>query len=191
MDISKFTEFGKIKDICWNDSSHDKKGLNEFLTNIVMNNNYENGYGKMLPNLSDIYVLISNHDFPFDTLPESHSIDLSASKKSFVLGYIWLCPWILENEECIPIHFINFKDSRISGLNIAKYMIEKYEENDENEAEKCLMPYEVMIGAENYWKKYFMDEYNIKNKIELENMIDEFTLKKDIKWDHLLLAFEM
>jgi hypothetical protein len=190
INLEDFTEFSKIKD-CWNDCFHDKKGLHEFLNNVVMNMDYGNGYGKMLPDFSDIYVLVSKKDFPFEKLTSNQiiSIDLSVAKQNFILGYIWLCPWVLQNEGCIPYHFINFIDSRISGLNISKYMIEKYQETEE---ENNLFPFEVMSGAEYYWKKYFIEEYGIKNKTELLQMICEFKLKKsDIRWDELMSAFEM
>ena len=34
--LEEFTKFLKIKDI-WSDCFHDKKGLHEFLNNVVMN----------------------------------------------------------------------------------------------------------------------------------------------------------
>ena len=190
INLEDFTEFSKIKDI-WSDCFHDENGLHEFLNNVVMNMDCINGYGKMLPDFSDIYVLVSKKDFPFEKLSSTQkiSIDLSEAKKNFVLGYIWLCPWILEHEGCIPYHFIHFIDSRISGLNISKYMIEKYEEIEE---ERYLFPFEVITGAKYYWKKYFIEVYKIKNKTELSQMIFEYQFKKsDIRWDELMSAFEM
>ena len=192
INLEDFTEFSKIKDI-WNDCFHDKNALHEFLNNVVMNMDEDcnNGYGKMLPDFSDIYVLVSKKDFPFEklTLNQKISIDLSSAKQNYILGYIHLCPWVLKNEGSIPCHFINFIDSRISGLNISKYMIEKYQETGE---EKYLFPFEVMSGAEYYWKKYFMEEYGIKNKTELSQMISEYEFKKsDIRWEELMSAYEI
>ena len=190
INLEDFTEFSKIKDI-WNDCLHDKNALREFLNNVVMNmdDDCNNGYGKMLPDFSDIYVLVSKKDFPFEKLTSNQkiSINLSLAKQNYILGYIWLCPWTLHNEGCIPYYFINFIDIRISGLNISKYMIEKFEGE-----EKYLFPFEVMSGAEYYWKKYFMEVYEIKNKTELSQMISEYEFKKDdIKWEELMTAFEM
>lgn len=196
INMNEFTEFGKIKDI-WGDSLHDKKGLHEFLNNVVMNmdSNCNNGWGKMLPDLSNIYVLVSNKNFPFDklSLNQKHLIDLSVAKKNFVIGYIWLCPWILENEGCIPYHFINFIDSRISGLNIAKYMMAKYENDyDDDDGERLLFPFEIIISAKNYWEKYFINEYGITNKYELEQMITEYKFKQsDIRWEEIFSTFEI
>lgn len=195
INLDEFTEFGKVMDI-WNDSIHDRKALQEFLNNVVMNmdKNCNNGFGKMLSDFSNIRVLVSNKDFPFDklTLNQKISIDLSVAKKNFVLGYIWLCPWVSKYEGCIPYHYINFIDTRISGLNIAKYMIEKYQEDHQCEEpyeEIILFPYEVTNGV--YWKKYFMEVYKIKNKTELSQMIIDFEFKEgDIKWETLMWEFE-
>lgn len=190
INLEDFTEFSKIKNI-WNDCLHDKNALYEFLNNVVMNEDYNNGYGKMLPDFSDIYVLVSKKDFPFEKLTLNHkiSIDLSVAEQNYVLGYIWLCPWVLKNEGCVSCHFINFIDSRISGLNISKYMIEKYEETDEEE--KNLFPFQVISEAKHYWKKYFMEVYKIKNKTKLLQIIIDYKFKKsDIRWEELMSAFE-
>jgi len=192
INLNEFTEFSQVKDI-WNDCLHDKYGLHEFLKNVVMNMNPDcnNGFGNMLPNLSNIYVLVSKKNFPFDKLTsnQKHTIDFSVAKQNFVIGYIWICPWILKNEGCVPYHFIHFIDSRISGLNITKYMIEKYEEDEE----RYLFPFEVLYSAKNYWKKYFMEVYNITNKNELTQMVNDFNFKseKEIKWSELFMAFEI
>tara|TARA_B110000967_G_C18899431_1_gene573492 strand:+ start:4171 stop:4761 length:591 start_codon:yes stop_codon:yes gene_type:complete len=193
INLVEFTEFAKVKDI-WNDILHDKNGLNEFLNRVVMNmdkldDNNNNGYGIMLPNLSDIYVLVSTPDFPFEKLNSTHksSIDLSVATKNFVLGYIWICPWKIENKGYIPYHFIQYIDSRISGLNIAKYMIDEYEGHRE---ERLLFPYEVAGGAEKYWKQYFTEVYNIKNKNELIQMRIDYGINAgDVKWDELNSLF--
>jgi len=199
INLEEFTEFGKIKDIY--DSLHDREGLFEFVNNVVMNKdmfdeNNKNGYGNMLKDLSNIYVLVSNKMFPFNKLNSKQrvTIDLKKTKKNFVLGYIWLCPWKIKNEGVVPLQFISFIDSRISGLNIAKYMIEKYEEGDEYNATDdevgFLLPFEITMGAKNYWKKYFTEVYDIKNKKELEQIITDYKFKEtDIRWSELMSVF--
>lgn len=192
--LENYTEFGKIKDIY--DSVHDKQGLFEFLNNVVMNDdimdeNNTNGYGIMLKDLSDIYVLVSNKDFPFDKISHKNiKLKLKNGKKNYVLGYIWLCPWIIKNPDCIPYHFISYIDSRISGLNIAKYMINAYEFQDEEKGQVNLLPFEIGLSSKNYWKKYFTDEYKVNNKTELKNMINNFKLKDDnIRWNELMSVY--
>ena len=192
--LENYTEFGKIKDIY--DSVHDKQGLFEFLNNVVMNDdimdeNNTNGYGIMLKDLSDIYVLVSNKDFPFDKISHKNiKLKLKNGKKNYVLGYIWLCPWIIKNPDCIPYHFISYIDSRISGLNIAKYMINAYEFQDEEKGQVNLLPFEIALSSKNYWKKYFTDEYKVNNKTELKNMVNNFKLKDDnIRWNKLMSVY--
>tara|TARA_B110000305_G_C19187704_1_gene515118 strand:+ start:124 stop:714 length:591 start_codon:yes stop_codon:yes gene_type:complete len=192
--LENYTEFGKIKDIY--DSVHDKQGLFEFLNNVVMNDdimdeNNTNGYGIMLKDLSDIYVLVSNKDFPFDKISHKNiKLKLKNGKKNYVLGYIWLCPWIIKNPDCIPYHFISYIDSRISGLNIAKYMINAYEFQDKEKGQVNLLPFEIALSSKNYWKKYFTDEYKVNNKTELKNMVNNFKLKDDnIRWNKLMSVY--
>ena len=192
MDIlKKYTEFHKIREIYFND----RCGLYEFLNNVVMNTGCDcyNGNGIMLRDFSDIYVLVSNEDFPFDKFKMNRkiTIDLSAAKESFVLGYIWISSSIKKYEGCNSYHFIQFIDTRISGLNMAKYMIEKYEMMNFND-DCILFPQQIVMGAQYYWKKYFMEVYEIKNKADLLKMITDFKFGKyDIQWEHLISAFEM
>ena len=198
INLKEFTEFGKIKNIY--DSLHDREALFEFVNNVVMNmdmydENNKNGYGNMLSDLSNIYVLVSNLNFPFNKLNSKQkvTIDLKKANKNFVLGYIWLCPWKIKNDDIVPLNFIQYIDSRISGLNIAKYMIAKYEEDGEyeyDEREGYLLPFEVGMGAEKYWKKYFKEVYDINNKKDLDQMITDYKFKEtDIRWNELMSAF--
>ena len=167
INLHNVTEFGKVSDI-WSSVFQDRKGLSEFVKNVVMNmdmcdGDNTNGYGIMLSDLSNIMVLVSNSNFPFDKLDKSQKrridIDSMESKKYIVLGYIWIHPYRCTNEntDSIPCHLIQYIDSRISGLNIAKYMIAKYEEDGEYNATDgeagFLLPFEVGMGAEKYWKK--------------------------------------
>ena len=159
-----------------------------------MNKKYENGNSKMLLDLSDIYILIAKNDFPFDKLTKQNykgksKIKGDISIKNYVLGYIWLCPWILDREthKDYPYYFINFIDSRVSGLNIAEYMIEKFEST--SETDRLLLPFEVMSGAEKYWKKYFQAKFNINNKYDLQEMINKYDIEKEVRWKYLMSVF--
>lgn len=192
INLEDVTEFAKIKDI-WNECFYDREGLQEFLNNVVMNIDKKccNGYGHISPNYLDVYVLVSNNDFPFYKLTTHNkiSIDLSVVTTKFVIGYMWLCPFV-SSEEYVTCHFIDFVNSRISGLNIVKYMIKKYEEQWDDVTH--LFPFEILFGAKLYWKKYFINTYNIKNKTDLLQLISEFNLtKKNINWKELILEFEM
>ena len=188
LDLCKYTEFDTIKNI-WQNVSFEKEGLHEFLHNVVMNmnmfdENNHSGFGIMLPYFSDIYVLVSKNDFPFHLLKENNenSITINTSHKNYVLGYIWLSTKYNNN------HFISFIDSRISGLNIASFMINQYES-----LYHCfLLPHEIMLGAGAYWQKYFKSKYNIVSKKDLLIFINENHLDEcNIKWNLLLTEYEM
>lgn len=188
LDLCKYTEFDTIKNI-WQDNSCDREGLHEFLHNVVMNmnmydENNNSGFGIMLPHFSDIYVLVSKNDFPFHLLKENNenSITINPIHKNYILGYIWLSTKYNNN------HFINFIDSRISGLNIASFMIKQYES-----FYQCfLLPHEIMFGAAIYWQKYFKNKYNIFSKEDLLIFINENHLEEcNIKWNLLFTEYEM
>jgi hypothetical protein len=195
INLSEYTEFGKVSDI-WSVGFRSKNGLVEFIKNVVMNMDMcdgenKNGYGVMLQDVSNLHVLVSNQDFPFESLSESQNknINLTASEdKCFVLGYIWTSPNIKRgNAGEADFHFIEYIDSRISGLDIAKYMIDMY--GDCNKA--CLLPYNIAYGADKYWKKYFEDEHDIKTKAGLEQLIADCELNpSDIKWNSLFDILE-
>ena len=195
INLEEHTLFGKVSDI-WSVGFRSKNGLVEFIKNVVMNMDMcdgenKNGYGVMLQDVSNLHVLVSNQDFPFDSLSESQNknINLTASDdKCFVLGYIWTCPKIKRgNAGEADFHFIEYIDSRISGLDIAKYMIDMY--GDCNQA--CLLPYNIAYGADKYWKKYFEDEHDIKTKAELKQLIVDCELNSsDIKWNSLFDILE-
>ena len=188
MNLNKYTTFGKIEHVYEN--VIEKEGLFEFVNNVVMNmdmfdEHNKNGFGIMLKDLSNIYVLVANKNFPFDKLSSKHkiTIDLTKTTENVVLGYIWLCPWKV-NEYCVSYHFIRFIDSRIAKLNIAKYMITKYEESYQEST--CLFPYEISLGARFYWKNYFTRVYGIKNKEDLDHMINDYNFKGNhINWSVL------
>mgnify|MGYP006138553927 FL=1 len=195
INLHNVTEFGKVSDI-WSSVFQDRKGLSEFVKNVVMNmdmcdGDNTNGYGIMLSDLSNIMVLVSNSNFPFDKLDESQKrridIDSMESKKYIVLGYIWIHPYRCTNEntDSIPCHLIQYIDSRISGLNIAKYMIDQYENSSVNGG-ISLLPYEIGFGADKYWKKYFEEEYHIKTVKKLNKLINDCNLNQvGIKWQNL------
>lgn len=158
MDLNNYTEFGKVSDI-WKDGLHDLKGLNEFIKNVI---NVNNNNSRMLPDISNIYVLVSKPNFPFNDLnmeqkqsinfpyneygialrKQLYSIDLDIGHTNYVLGYVWMYPFA-----CQCNRLIKYIDSRISGLNIAEYMINKHNE--------YILPAYVDNMSIGYWIKYF------------------------------------
>ena len=198
IDLKKYTTFGKVSDIY---PISDKDGLNEFLYNVVLNDNMfdennNNGYGNMLKDLSNIYILLANNRFPFNRLTLDNKKNLKISDSNSVLGYIWVDspPQRSVQHLNVEIHYIKYIDSRISKLNIASYMINCYEnqiqENEwyKNKIEKYvnLLPYEIEYSARLFWKKYFKRVYELYTKCQYEEMIQKYGIQQNIKWDILL-----
>lgn len=190
INLNEVTEFVKVKDMKYY-FDDDKDILCEFLNNVVIVESF-NGKGNMLSDFSDIYVLVSKTSFPFDKLSSNQiiSINSSEAQQNFILGYIWISSCMMKScELSIPCHFINFIDTRISGLNMTKYMINKYEDH-----ENChLFPLYIMWTSAQYWKKYFMEEHKIHSKTDLFKMItNEYKLTNmNIEWKELFLAFDL
>jgi hypothetical protein len=166
--LVEVTQFGRVRDIYNNNMN--TEGLAEFVQNIILSADYSEGRGKMLPELSDIYVLVANESYPF-------------SYKGYVLGFIWLSNLVIHTSSNTTYHFINCIDSRVPGLNIAKYMIDAYETS------LCrlyiqLLPQEIIPSAKLYWKKHFCSKYGIRSKLDLEEMIRDHGIT-NIKWDEL------
>jgi hypothetical protein len=189
INLNEVTEFIKIKDIKYY-FDNNKDILCEFLNNVVIVETF-NGKGNMLSDFSDIYVLVSKTSFPFDKLSSNQiiSINLSESQQNFILGYIWISSCVMKTRELsIPYHFMNFIDTRISGLNMTKHMINKYKYY-----EKChLFPLYIMWTSSQYWKKYFIEEYKIHSKTDLFKMItnEHKLINVNIEWNELFLAFD-
>ena len=137
-DLFEKTQFGKIENIQWVD---DGSTLIEFIEHVIFK------YPVMLPDISNIYVLVACEHFPTDKFNEEQK-NIFRKNEKYVMGYIWISKSSI-SKQC---SFINFIDSRVSGLNIAKYMIEQYESS---EKDKILLPMEIMKCAQFYWKKYF------------------------------------
>jgi len=197
------TAFGKIVDVYKNFS---QAGLVEFLKKVVMNMDMHDeknnsGYGIMLKDLSNIYVLVSKKNFPFHKLTQKNKmyINLKKAKRNFVLGYIWLCPWEKTNY-CNVSHYINFIDTRITGLNIGEHMIHLYEtryENDKRLKENnnewlCnLLPYEISNNSAKYWKRHFANNLCVENLNDMINLIQLHDIKQEnIKWEELYSLYE-
>jgi hypothetical protein len=197
------TIFGKIVDVYKGCS---QGGLVEFLKNVVMNMDMHDeknncGYGVMLKDFSNIYVLVSKRNFPFHKLTKKNNmyINLKKAKRNFVLGYIWLCPWEKTNY-CNISHYINFIDTRISGLNIADYMIHLYEtkyEDDKRIKENnnewiCnLLPYEIPNNSAKYWKRHFANNLCVENLNDIVTLTKLHDIKQnDIKWEELYSLYD-
>lgn len=189
--IDCYTTFGSIQQL-WASDAYEKNGLEEFVQNVILNKdifdvNNQNGFGIMLHDLSNLYVLVSKSDFPYHKLQPNHKMNISFKKNqpntNTILGYIWISDTITIRKHRKPLYFIKFIDSRISGLNIANYMIQKFEAIGMG---RMLLPYEIQFSAKGYWEKYFIEKYKVNNKILLEHFITKYHIHEQcINWSHI------
>ncbi len=191
IDLDKFTEFGQVKSIY--SGMGDCDSLYEFVTNVIMNENQNIFFpGVMLPYLSHLYVLIAKPHFPWNQLlfSQKHLIDLSVIEYYPIIGYIWIkstSNTLHDLVEDTEYNLIDMIDSRISGLNIVKHMITKFEEKKK----RLLFPYYIIESAKYYWKKYFIEVYNVNTEDELKQLINNYHIQEnDIKWENLILAYQ-
>ena len=188
-ELQYVTNFGKVQTL-WNSDQFDKNGLEEFVQNVILNKNMfdvnnQNGFGIMLHDLSNLYVLVSKPEFPYNKLDARHTINIPLEKSgpNSILGYIWIYNIHIVQKNSKPVYFIKFIDTRISGLQIAKYMMHKFESFGMG---RMILPYEIQYSAKDYWEKYFIEKYNINNKIQLQAFIDLYHLhEQGIKWEYL------
>lgn len=164
-------QFDKIENILWRD---DGSTLIEFLENVIFR------YPVMIPDISNIYALVAKKGFPTDNFNQEQR-EIFEKNEKYVLGYIWLSKHSLNKN----FSFINYIDTRIKGLNLAKYMIEQYELL---EKEKMLLPLEITKEASGYWNKYFDHVYGVKTKSDLDAIIVDLDLDGEhcnINWNNL------
>jgi hypothetical protein len=196
IDLEEFTTFSTIKE-WFGDAAFDRTSLYEFVDNVIMSKKGFNGNGRMLPDLSNLYVLLSVIDFPFEKLTSNvkHSdhttskrkisIDLSIAKKYGILGYIQISKQTYKNDDNVMIHFIESIDSRISGLNIARYMINKYENMYAQPGKVKLLPLNIVWDARHYWEMYFNEEYVLQDREDFMRLLTGFKLVNNYQFKNL------
>lgn len=119
--------FGRIQDVY---GSHNRRGLIDFVKNVALAES-GNGWGRMLPDLSDVYVWIES----------------GSSGK--VLGFME----ISKREAPKGYSFIEYIDTLVPGQNIASKMMTEYCLM----TDKCPIPYEILWSSRLYWKRYLED----------------------------------
>lgn len=181
INLYDYTRFDKVSNISWRGN-----GLVEFVENYVLKHPNKE---MLLSDLSNIYVLVTKmylqhqfddeiNNFPEEYLKDKKDIYVE-NRYEFVLGYIWV-----SNKKETPskdhkwydadidkeIHYINIIDSRVSGLNIAKHMIGRYDGHDKYDRgsnayyEIDLVPKHIIYDSAKYWKKYFDDYIDFGNE---------------------------
>lgn len=163
------TIFDKIENILWRD---DGSTLIEFLESVIFK------YPIMIPDISNIYVLVAKKGFPTYNFNKEQR-EIFEKNEKYVMGYIWLS----KHSSNKHFSFINYIDTRINGLHLAKYMIEQYESIEQ---QKMLLPLEITKDASVYWKKYFNRVYDVTTKSDLDAIILDLHVEQcDINWNNM------
>jgi hypothetical protein len=138
--------FGRVQDVYYSDN---RSGLIDFVKTVVLGDS-GNGWGRMLPDLSDVYVWIES------------------GQSGKVLGFME----IKKREAPKGYSFIEYIDTLVPGQNIASQMMTQYELM----TDKCPIPYEILWSSRLYWKRYLEDiDANIddwKDKVEWRALTD-------------------
>ena len=157
------------------------ESLKEFVDNEIYKHPNWNIY---LPKLSNIHVLVANKCFEqYLREGEKSWKDIMGEKYEFlekndkyILGWMYINPEKEKNN-----HYIDFIDSRIKGYNIAKIMINKYEE----EKGVQLFPEEIIDSSAKYWLKMIRGD-GLIYKSDIDTFIEENSINKGrINWESL------
>ena len=64
---------------------------------------------------------------------------------------------------------------------------EKTEElfEDDNDSNVELFPYKITRNKLGYWKWLFENDWGVSDKIDLDNLIDDYEIQGYVKWDEL------
>lgn len=193
IDLIEDAIFGRIDDI--GDMFKREVHL-EFINNCLSKT-----AGHILPEYSYLHILVAHGPSERRSMPSNKcwkgiltSDDCGALERNggFVLGFMLLSP----NSQN-GVHFIECIDTRVRGLNVARSMILKYE-NEVAVTEKipqrfgviqvlpkCVLPKDIASSSAIYWKKYFQRRYDINNLHKLQELCEFLGLREYVTWYHL------
>ena len=169
-DFDDITIYDKIKNIYWNGDS-----LYEFVNNYILRHPNKN---ILLQYLSEIYVLVIIDN---TILNDEQKNIFKLNNNKFIIGFMLLDENIYYyNNDDFRFRFIDFIDTRINRLNIARFMMIKH-----SMIECEVLPQEIIDTSKYYWKKYFEDIHGVLIKSNLYELIRFYNLYNKVKWDLL------
>lgn len=142
----------------------------------------------LLPNFSDIYLLIANNNAQFYINPnelnykeilgeKSPTYKKLTYSKTIILGYM-LVSQSINNPN---VHFIEYIDNyNIPDLNITKLLISKYE-NYYAYLEIKVFPRYISKNSAEYWLKYFDNT----SRRQIKNKLKDYNLRKEVDYEEL------
>ena len=175
------SDFGKIKSL-----TISPEAIKEFITNCIFP--HPNA-GLLLQHFSELYVIVaSNSAQRFLRENEKKWIDimnteqhnLLISNSQFIFGYIWIDDEVSDTDQN---HYIEFIDTRIRGIKLARYMSRRYRYEIMNEC-NWVLPKQIIETAAGYWDIELFDLADFPSET-LQEIKTNLRITKHIDWEHL------
>ena len=176
--LEQNTTFGTIKDLWKNGTHRSHFGITEFIDSEIYSKNMD-----LLPDLSNIFVLVTNDGFPLNDISEKNCERIRYTDTSYILGYIQLKSDIILSDINNSFYFIRNMYSRISNYHITQYMVHSFERSLNFNC--TLLPYEITLSTNEYWKECFRIEFGVETIDELYKMIIDAGILEQVNWDGL------
>jgi len=178
--LEKYTTFGTIGELWKNKENLSYYGITEFIDNEIYAKKME-----LLPDLSNIYVLVTNNDFPLQNISTKHCEGMRYTNMSYILGYIQihLETKTSKTDSTNEFYFIQKMHSRLPTYHITQYMTHSFERAHNF---RCtLLPREITIHTRDYWQECFQNEFDIESMDELYKIVTNSGLLDIIQWSGL------
>ena len=179
--LEQYTTFGTIKDLWENGTHRSQFGLTEFIDSEVYSNKTE-----LISDLSNIFVLVTNDDFPIVNLPKKYYERIQYTNNSYILGYIQLKSNIVFSKINNSFYFIQNMRGRLPNMHITQYMVHSFERLLNFNC--TLLPYEITLYTGEYWKECFRIEFGVKTMDELYKMITDAGILEQVDWHGLWMV---
>tara|TARA_X000000368_G_scaffold317984_1_gene255304 strand:+ start:1724 stop:2362 length:639 start_codon:yes stop_codon:yes gene_type:complete len=155
-------------------------------TSLIKLNNYDDLCSELCGYKSEVYGLRAEFGYPEHLITKNNrkyiayfgihkkKVKTSYGEAHFITFFHQPKNYSLEREFDILSYMYNI------------YMDEKSDELSENvESNVELFPYKITKDKLFYWKWIFENDWGVSDKIDLDNIIDDYEIQGYVKWDEL------
>jgi len=155
-------------------------------TSLIKLNNYDDLCSDLCGYKSEVYGLRAEFGYPEHLITKNNrkyiaylginkkKVKTSYGEAHFITFFHQPKNYSLEREFDILSYMYNI------------YMDEKSDELSENvESNVELFPYKITKDKLDYWKWIFENDWGVSDKIDLDNIIDDYEIQGYVKWDEL------
>jgi hypothetical protein len=143
--------------------------------------------GILLPNLSNLHVLVASYDTQtylkpgektWEEIMKKDQYDILSENRYYVIAYMMI------TKKTQKAHYIELFDTIVRNNNLGYVMIRKYEETHDVE----LIPKEIIKTSAKYWSKIL----GFRCKEDIDECIKDCELNsKDLRWEHLYNLYNL